>query len=169
MKIRLESGELLVVEVPVDFATSALIRVQSTPLQKPGHVPHPLVDVQIEDGLIGKVKEHVVRRNAEVQCTEDRAKLWAHIVSEHASMISPELTLADLIEIHEHEHDGPGTIRNHPRESRTYSLHKIGKVLSEAEPELPLLVTEHDYLASYSSGREVGCHLCRKPRREHAK
>ncbi len=27
--------------------------------------------------------------------------------------------------------------------------------------------TEHEYLASYSGGREVGCHLCRRPRSAH--
>lgn len=133
MKIRLESGELLVVEVPVDFATSALVRIQSTPLQKPGHVPHPLIDVEIEDGLIGKVREHVVRRNAEARRTEDRLALWAHLVSRHATIVPVQATLEELIDMHEHEHKGPGTIRNHPIDSREYSLNKIGKVLSESE------------------------------------
>lgn len=33
----------------------------------------------------------------------------------------------------ESEHNGPGTIRSHPRESREHSLNKIGKVLSESD------------------------------------
>jgi hypothetical protein len=60
-------------------------------------------------------------------------KLWAHCVSEHAAILRPDETLEELTEFHEHEHDGPGTIRNHPRDARNYTLRKIGKVLSEAE------------------------------------
>lgn len=163
MKIRLESGERLVVEVPTNMPSNAMVAL----IAQPDHdATYAIADVVVEDGLISDVREHVCRRHAS-RVEENPAKLWAHIVSQHASMISPELPLADLIEIHEHEHDGPGTIRNHPRESREYSLHKIGKVLSEAEPAPEPPSTEHEYLASYSSGREVGCHICRKPRSAH--
>lgn len=98
---------------------------------------------------------------------EDRIKLWAHIVSEHANMLSPEMPLDDLIEIHDHEHDGPGTIRNHPRESREYTLKKLGNVLRESDAEPVNVNASHEYLASYSGGREVGCHICRQPRSAH--
>lgn len=138
MKIRLESGECLVVEVPVRLATGAIVSIRAEPLpsgfaaQLVTHFSQLLVDVVIEDGLIGSVTEHVVRRHAEGP-GEDRVKLWAHIVSQHASMLSPETPLDVLIDVHEHEHDGPGTIRNHPRESREYSLKKLGEVLSESD------------------------------------
>lgn len=64
---------------------------------------------------------------------EDRLGLWAHLISEHAGIFGLDLTMAELTEIHEHEHDGPGTIRNHPRVSRVASIAKIGKVCSEIE------------------------------------
>lgn len=64
---------------------------------------------------------------------DDRLKLWAHLVSEHAGIFGVNLTFEDLNEIHSHEHDGPGTIRNHHRDSRKCSLKKIGKVLIESE------------------------------------
>lgn len=163
MKILLERSERLVVVVPTDLGNTAMVSV----IAEPDHnATYPIADLVVEDGLIGRVTEHVCRRHAS-RVEEQPAKLWAHLVSMHATMLSPETPLADLIEIHEHEHDGPGTIRNHPRELREYSLHKIGKVLSEAEPDVEPTNTEHEYLASYSGGREVGCHLCRKPRSEH--
>lgn len=60
-----------------------------------------------------------------------RLKLWCHLVSQHACIVDPFASLLDLNEIHDHEHTGPGTIRNHPAKDRTYSLKKLGKVLSE--------------------------------------
>lgn len=133
MKVRLETGELLVVEVPVDFATSSFVRIQSIPIQRLGSHPHPLVDVEIEDGLVGKINEHVTRRHAQALATEDRLVLWGHLVSKHATIVPLQSTLEELIEMHEREHKGPGTIRNHPRESREHSLNKIGKVLAESD------------------------------------
>jgi hypothetical protein len=60
-------------------------------------------------------------------------KLWAHCVSQHAAIVDPETSFKDLMDYHEHEHDGPCTIRNHDRADRTYSIKKIGQVLSESE------------------------------------
>lgn len=65
---------------------------------------------------------------------EERLELWAHIVSEHCNAAPPG-TLTSMLDYHDHEHEGPGTIRNHPVESRQYSLRKIAKVLSELEPD----------------------------------
>lgn len=134
MKIKLESGECLVVEVPVRFGTSTAITIQSE-FVPPGPVrpPQRLIDVMIADGLIGGVNEHVVRRNAHADTAEDRLMLWGHLVSAHAGIFPLQATLEELMDMHEHEHNGPGTIRNHPRESREYSLKKIGKVLSESD------------------------------------
>lgn len=63
----------------------------------------------------------------------NKRELWAHLVSQHATIIDLNCTLAELKDMHEHEHEGPGTIRNHPEESREYSLKKLGQVLSESE------------------------------------
>jgi hypothetical protein len=60
-------------------------------------------------------------------------QLWAHYVSQHACIMSPETSLNNLIDYHDHEHHGPCTIRNHDPKELSYSLKKIGKVLSESE------------------------------------
>lgn len=64
---------------------------------------------------------------------KERIKLWAHIVSQHSNIISPETPMKDLVDYHDNEHRGPGTIRNHDPKDRTYSLKKLGEVLSESE------------------------------------
>ncbi len=60
-----------------------------------------------------------------------RVELWAHIVSEHATIIGLDTPYDELLIHHTDEHDGPGTIRNHPRESRDFTLKKLGEVLAE--------------------------------------
>lgn len=65
--------------------------------------------------------------------SKDRMALWAHLVSEHCAIIQPTAKPKELRELHAHEHHGPGGIRNHPEDSRDYSLKKMGKVLSEVE------------------------------------
>lgn len=131
MKIQLESGERLLVEVP-QVASSACVAIQTTPGPKIGSRSHQLVDVVIEDGLIGYIEEHVTRRQPSPPA-EDRLTLWAHLISEHGSLIGFDMSLAELIAAHEHEHAGPGTIRNHPRESREARLPKVITVLSESD------------------------------------
>lgn len=64
----------------------------------------------------------------------DRLSLWLHLVSAHATILRGNLTFEELQALHQHEHDGPGTIRDHDRASRSYYLREIGKVLSEADP-----------------------------------
>lgn len=70
----------------------------------------------------------------DAEAYEERLELWAHIVSEHCNMAPPG-TLYSMLEYHDGEHEGPGTIRNHPVESRRYSLRKLAEVLSELEPD----------------------------------
>lgn len=62
-----------------------------------------------------------------------KEKLWAHLVSAHATILSPETPSVDLVRAHIAEHKGPGTIRNHPEASRAYTLAKMGSVLVEAD------------------------------------
>lgn len=59
-------------------------------------------------------------------------ELARHLISEHASPGAATMSPAELIEHHEHEHDGPGTIRNHDRASRHWLQRKIDEVLAEA-------------------------------------
>ena len=63
----------------------------------------------------------------------DRIKLWAHLVSEHANVIDLDYPFAELLDMHRHEHNGPGGIRNHAESLRNYSLKRLGQVLSESE------------------------------------
>ena len=62
---------------------------------------------------------------------EQRIALWAHLVSKHCVIISPLTEEEDLVDIHDHEHKGPGTIRNHDIKDRDFELKKLGEVLSE--------------------------------------
>ncbi len=73
---------------------------------------------------------------------EDRLTLWAHIVAKHACIMATAATLEELIDYHDHEHQGPGTIRDHDRASRETSLHRLGAVLIEAEPEDDVVIPQ---------------------------
>lgn len=74
--------------------------------------------------------------------------LAMHLVSEHADPLAITRDLAGNTEQHDHEHDGPGTIRNHLRASRLYQQDKIEEVLEELEAE------EGELPAPDSSSRE---------------
>jgi hypothetical protein len=59
-------------------------------------------------------------------------ELALHLISAHA--FTPHVltrTLAEQMADHEHEHNGPGTIRNHPREARNFSADKIEAAFRE--------------------------------------
>ena len=133
MKVRLENGERLVVEVPIGNVIACVAVVaEPVPGNRGNRVPTPLVDVTVENGLVFSIEEHVCRHPSSGR-TEDRLVLWGHLVSAHAGIFPLQATLEKLLDMHEREHNGPGTIRNHPRESREYSIKKIGDVLSESE------------------------------------
>lgn len=76
-----------------------------------------------------------------------KEKLWAHLVSAHAIILSPETPAADLARAHVAEHKGPGTIRSHPVESRRYTLAKMGEVLIEADDNERQVTTREVKLA----------------------
>jgi hypothetical protein len=63
----------------------------------------------------------------------ERRDLWLHVVSRHAALFGPDATLADLRDYHRHEHHGPGTIRNHDLNDRSWSPAELNETLSEAE------------------------------------
>jgi len=130
MKIVIQSGESVTIVVPSDTHTSARVAIQTDRA--------PVATVVTDSGLIGDVQEHVCRSPLVSQRpNEDRLTLWAHLISEHSSCIGLDLPLADLVEIHEHEHDGPGTIRNHPREWRNANVARIVATLAESDSGLP--------------------------------
>ena len=105
--------------------------------QVPYEFEHP-EDTQLktQSGRAGNYSEGTVQPGAVAEITDiERIKLWAHCVSEHANILSPETSISDLIDYHEHEHNGPCTIRNHNRDDLKYSIKKIGKVLSESDED----------------------------------
>lgn len=55
-----------------------------------------------------------------------------HLVSAHCNAAALTHTDAEAAESHTHEHDGPGTIRNHPRGDLFYDPQKIADVLIES-------------------------------------
>ncbi len=59
--------------------------------------------------------------------------LWAHLTSRHAVIIGPDLTYADMLDMHAHEHNGPGGIRDHDEASRVYNIVRMGEILMEAK------------------------------------
>ena len=58
-----------------------------------------------------------------------------HLISAHADITAIERSLRENWDEHQHEHDGPGTIRNHPRELLFFELLKIEENLEEAEKQ----------------------------------
>jgi hypothetical protein len=90
----------------------------------------------------------------DLEHTTDRLDLWAHIVSEHCNAAPPG-SVSEMMEYHEHEHEGPGTIRNHDPNSFHYSLKKLVKVLSEVEDE------EDEYKGSFCEAADnEGHRIC---------
>lgn len=58
-------------------------------------------------------------------------RLAMHLASMHADPMAPERSYRGNAEQHEHEHDGPGTIRNHPRASREFDQLRAWSVIAE--------------------------------------
>lgn len=59
--------------------------------------------------------------------------LAMHLVGEHADGMAVARPRAENAGQHEHEHDGPGTIRNHPRGWLGYSPARVEETLEELE------------------------------------
>jgi hypothetical protein len=56
-----------------------------------------------------------------------------HLISAHCDPLAIARPHAGNTEQHHHEHTGPGTIRNHPVDSRAWDPVKLEQVLEEAE------------------------------------
>lgn len=59
--------------------------------------------------------------------------LAMHLIGEHADGLAVARPRTENIEQHKHEHDGPGTIRNHPRGWLGYSATRVEETLEELE------------------------------------
>jgi hypothetical protein len=125
MKIHVETGERAEVIIPSRHPSNGAVMIATDTGQR-------VAQILVEDGLISEVVEYVVRRRP-LDPTEDRLTLWAHIVCRHASCVGLDMSLNDLVKIHDHEHRGPGTIRNHDLASRDADIATLIHVLSEAD------------------------------------
>lgn len=61
--------------------------------------------------------------------------LQLHLVSAHCNAAALGLTASQARDAHQHEHDGPGTIRNHPRSSTLWDADKVADIIIEAASE----------------------------------
>lgn len=59
-------------------------------------------------------------------------QLRYHLASAHCLGNALDLTATEAHQAHEDEHNGPCTIRNHPRNDRTYDRDKARRVIAEA-------------------------------------
>lgn len=63
-------------------------------------------------------------------------QLAMHLISAHCDGIAIGRDWAGNADQHKHEHDGPGTIRDHPRGSLHFDADEIEEVLAESEEDL---------------------------------
>lgn len=78
-----------------------------------------------ESGFLGEVP-----RVAQIPDNE-WGRLALHLASMHADPMAPQRGLRENRDHHGHEHDGPGTIRNHDRESLHFDLDRARYVILE--------------------------------------
>lgn len=57
--------------------------------------------------------------------------LRLHLLARHCLINAATLADHAVIDAHEHEHDGPGTIRNHPRDDHSWTVEKVNDVLAD--------------------------------------
>lgn len=100
---------------------------------------------------------------------EDRALLKKHLEEAHSFEFGfgADSSMASLLDAHEHEHDGPGTIRNHPRtnwtcknnewpEETVEEIEAHEKLRQEYEDEFAVKFTdEQDQMLSYAAGHRA--------------
>jgi hypothetical protein len=58
-------------------------------------------------------------------------RLAQHLASRHADGMALQRSLAENRDVHQHEHDGPGTIRNHDRDDLAYDDQAVRQILAE--------------------------------------
>ncbi len=63
--------------------------------------------------------------------TVDHDPLRLHLLSVHCLVNAMDLHDHEVLDAHDHEHTGPGTIRNHPRGDLTWTVDKIHRVLDD--------------------------------------
>jgi hypothetical protein len=73
------------------------------------------------------LREHLERAPHTVVCDD----LRLHLLARHCLINAAELADHAVLDAHAHEHDGPGTIRNHPRDDRSWTIEKIHDVLDD--------------------------------------
>lgn len=90
-------------------------------------------------------------------------ELAMHLISAHADPRAVCRSYVDNADVHQHEHDGPGTIRNHERGRLNFSEAKIEEVLEELEAEYDgwcrrLTLGNREGIQEWMSGHGVSSH-----------
>ncbi len=87
-----------------------------------------------EDPFLRPLGEHLDR----APMTADFDHLRLHLMARHCLVNAAQLRDHEAIDAHEHEHDGPGTIRDHPRGNVDWHLDAVYAKLADLahEPEL---------------------------------
>lgn len=69
-------------------------------------------------------------------CVYSAAELLAfHAISKHCNIAAIHNSFSDNWDYHHEDHYGPGGIRNHPFDDRSFDEEKVEKVLEEGESE----------------------------------
>lgn len=90
-----------------------------------------------KEQFLRPLQQHLDRMPHTVDC--DHLRL--HLMSAHRLINAATLRDHEVIDAHEHEHNGPGTIRNHPRESTAWTSLRVHETLGDVlldEPDDPL-------------------------------
>lgn len=85
------------------------------------------------DQFIRPLRDHLDR----APHTADYDTMRLHLLSAHCLVNAAELRDHEVADAHQHEHDGPGTIRNHSRHDLFWTVDKVHDVLDDVrgEPE----------------------------------
>ena len=98
----------------------------------------------------------------------DYSPLKLHLASRHGLCNALTLTDEDAHDVHEHEHDGPGTIRNHPRDDRSWKPEAvIDSVLEGMELDGIDITEALPHLQPLHGGLSAVCAYADKPVMHH--
>lgn len=61
----------------------------------------------------------------------EAAILWGHLIARHGAELDSRATLEEMIDLHDDEHDGPCTIRNHDRDDLRFDAEVLADRISE--------------------------------------
>jgi hypothetical protein len=81
--------------------------------------------------ILREMTQDAVAAGTYGESSPDDQNLAKHLASRHADGMALARPLADNQDAHEHEHDGPGTIRNHDRDDLSWSGEQVEQIVAE--------------------------------------